>query len=102
MIFSAWVGNPDSGTEIIPEKLHIWDLHSIILNEKIWKLGMSTFRFFVIENNSCFALVHEKTNISLFFTHSLRQFWMFLFCFAYAHTYAWTKRNILFRYPIET
>jgi hypothetical protein len=39
MIFSALFGNPNSGTEFIPnrlqKKLHMWDLHSIILNDKI-------------------------------------------------------------------
>jgi hypothetical protein len=42
MIFSAWVGNSDSGTEFIPnrdrlpeKKLHIWDLQSIILNDTV-------------------------------------------------------------------
>jgi hypothetical protein len=49
-----------------------WDLP----NTEIFKskdvasgLGMSTFRFFVIENNSFFAFVHEKKNVSLFFLH---------------------------------
>jgi hypothetical protein len=40
--FSRIVVNPDSGTEFIPnsdrlpeKKMPIWDLHSIILNDKI-------------------------------------------------------------------
>jgi hypothetical protein len=35
---------------------------------------MSTFRFFVIENNSFFAFVQEKTNVTFFFGVSYKVF----------------------------
>jgi hypothetical protein len=49
-------------------------VYSSFVEGTVSRVGMSTFRFFVIENNSFFAFVHGKTNVSLFFTYSLRQF----------------------------
>jgi hypothetical protein len=46
--FYLWFGNPDSGTEFIPnsdrlpEKLHVWDQHSIILNYARYELFKGT------------------------------------------------------------
>jgi hypothetical protein len=37
----------------------------------LW-LVMSTFRFFMIENNSFFAFVHEKTNVTFFFSYPIQ------------------------------